>query len=162
ESFRSWASRTKTPTCACSFDTRRSISTSPINRGSRGSAKGSGSTIWSRTSPRTRSSEAARKKTKPTPIIEALSFTVADADKRDRLDKLVVTLLARGGESVSRATVQRWIEQGRVLVDDKRVRPSASVAAGTRIRIAPAPPPPSSAVPDPSIVLRVVYEDEAL
>src|SRR5262249_34384248 len=62
----------------------------------------------------------------------------------------------------SRATVQRWIEEGRVLVDGERSRASASVREGARIEVMPAPPPPSTATPDHSIVLRIVFEDASM
>jgi len=93
---------------------------------------------------------------------ETLSFVVAASDPRDRLDKLLVKLLERAGKTASRATVQRWIEHGRVLVDGSGARASITVAEGTTITIKPEPPPPSHAEPDPSIPLSVVYEDTHL
>jgi 23S rRNA pseudouridine1911/1915/1917 synthase len=89
-------------------------------------------------------------------------FEVVASDPRERLDKLVVALLARAGAAASRATVQRWIEHGKVRVDGQVVRGSSSIAAGARVEIEPEPPPPSAAEADASIELRVVFEDECL
>ena len=92
----------------------------------------------------------------------ALSFVAAADDPRDRLDKLIVALLARAGRVESRASVQRWIEHGRVLLDRRPARAAAAVAAGARIDVSPEPPPATSAEPDASIPLRVVFEDAHL
>jgi 23S rRNA pseudouridine1911/1915/1917 synthase len=89
-------------------------------------------------------------------------FTVGGEDPRDRLDRLVVALLARDGVVASRAAVQRWIEHGRVLVDGALVRASASVRVGARLEVSPEPPAPTTAEPDASIPLRVVFEDAHL
>jgi 23S rRNA pseudouridine1911/1915/1917 synthase len=90
------------------------------------------------------------------------TFLVDPADPRDRLDKLVVALLARAGRPASRAAVQRWIEHGRVLVDGLPLRASAEVPAGARVEVSPEPPPATSAEPDASIPLRIVFEDAHL
>jgi 23S rRNA pseudouridine1911/1915/1917 synthase len=90
------------------------------------------------------------------------TFEVQREDPRERLDKLVVALLGREGVSASRAAVQRWIEHGRVEVDGKAARASITVPAGARVRVEPEPPEPTSAEPDPSIALRVVFEDAHL
>ena len=97
----------------------------------------------------------------PEPLVTS-SFEASATDPRDRLDKLVVRLLEKAGTAASRATVQRWIEHGRVLVDGKPGRASMAVAAGARIEVTPEPPPPSRAEPDTSIALAVVYEDAHL
>ncbi|HSN99932.1 MAG TPA: S4 domain-containing protein, partial [Candidatus Nanopelagicales bacterium] len=55
---------------------------------------------------------------------EVLRFEVAEGDPRERLDKLVVHLLSRAGSAASRASVQRWIEEERVLVDGAPARAS--------------------------------------
>ncbi|UQA58251.1 RluA family pseudouridine synthase [Polyangium aurulentum] len=90
-------------------------------------------------------------------LLEALA-----TDPRDRLDKLVVRLLERAGQPASRASVQRWIEHGRVLVDGRTARASMSVAEGARIEVDPEPPEPTRAEPDASIELVVVHEDAHL
>ncbi|MDC3959454.1 RluA family pseudouridine synthase [Polyangium jinanense] len=97
----------------------------------------------------------------PEPLVTS-SFEASATDPRDRLDKLVVRLLEKSGTAASRAAVQRWIENGRVLVDGKPGRASMAVAAGARIDVTPEPPEPSRAEPDASIPLAVVYEDAHL
>jgi 23S rRNA pseudouridine1911/1915/1917 synthase len=62
----------------------------------------------------------------------------------------------------SRATVQRWIEEGRVKVDGKICRAKQLVRGGARLEVEPSEPPPSLAVPDPDVPFRVVYEDPHL
>ena len=63
---------------------------------------------------------------------------------------------------VSRATLQRWIENGRVLVDGLPRRARDLVGPGQVLDVDPLPPEPSEADPDPSVVLEVVHEDDAL
>jgi 23S rRNA pseudouridine1911/1915/1917 synthase len=74
----------------------------------------------------------------------------------------VVALLARAGRVESRAAVQRWIEHERVLVDGKPGRASAAVPAGARVEVSPELPPATTAEPDASIPLTVVYVDAHL
>jgi 23S rRNA pseudouridine1911/1915/1917 synthase len=74
------------------------------------------------------------------------------------LDKVLARLLA----DVSRAAVQRWIDEGRVLVDGKPCRARDNVTAGNTIVLEPGPPQLSSADPDPGVVLDVCYEDPHL
>lgn len=79
------------------------------------------------------------------------------AEAGERLDKL----LAARDLGFSRAALQRFLEQGRVLVGgvvaDRRTRPRA----GDRVEVWPAPPPPSDAAPEP-IPLDVRFEDAHL
>jgi len=91
-----------------------------------------------------------------------LAFDIVAGDPRERLDKLVVALLARAGVVASRAAVQRWIEHGRVEVDGRPVRASVTVAPGARLTMSPEPPEPTTAEPDASIALHVVHEDAHL
>jgi 23S rRNA pseudouridine1911/1915/1917 synthase len=90
------------------------------------------------------------------------AFTVLATDPRDRLDKLVLALLARAGVTASRATVQRWIDHGRVLVNDAPSRASAAVPVGASVAVAPEAPPATTAEPDASIRLHIVFEDQHL
>jgi 23S rRNA pseudouridine1911/1915/1917 synthase len=93
---------------------------------------------------------------------EALHFQVGAGDPRDRLDKLVVHLLERAGRRASRASVQRWIDAGRVLVDGEPARASVAVPIGSSVNVKPEAPPPSSAAADPGIAIPIVFEDEHL
>ena len=63
---------------------------------------------------------------------------------------------------VSRATVQRWISEGRVKVDGKICRPKQQVRGGSKLEVEPSEPPPSSALPDPDVKFQVLYEDQQL
>jgi len=71
-------------------------------------------------------------------------------------------VLARLLPDVSRATVQRWIQEGRVLVDGASCRPRDAVKTGAVLEVDPLPPPPSDAEPDARVELEVVYEDAAV
>jgi 23S rRNA pseudouridine1911/1915/1917 synthase len=89
-------------------------------------------------------------------------LTPSPTDRLERLDTLVVALLARAGVRESRAAVQRWIEHGRVLVDGQPGRASAKVPRGAAIEVNPEEPPATSAAPDASVLFQVVYEDPHL
>jgi 23S rRNA pseudouridine1911/1915/1917 synthase len=86
----------------------------------------------------------------PAPI----ALTLDAAASGERLDRVLAALVP----SVSRATLQRWIEEGRVTVDGATVRGSAKARAGQHVRIVPAPAPPSDAQPE-DIPLVVLFED---
>jgi 23S rRNA pseudouridine1911/1915/1917 synthase len=90
--------------------------------------------------------------------VSALRFVLGEGQRRERVDKVLARLMS----DVSRATVQRWIEEERVQVDGKPCRARDSVSAGSVIEVEPGAPPPSSAEPDASVVLAVEYEDEHL
>ncbi len=85
-------------------------------------------------------------------------FVLGPEQRRERVDKVVARLL---GE-VSRATVQRWIDEERVKVDGKPCRAKDSVSAGSAIDVEPGAAPTSDAEPDASVVLDVQFEDEHL
>ena len=75
-----------------------------------------------------------------------------------RLDQFLTWQL----DSVSRSRVQLLIEQGDVLVDGRREKPSLKLRGGERIAITGEPhPAPLKAVPE-AIPLDVVYEDSDL
>jgi 23S rRNA pseudouridine1911/1915/1917 synthase len=90
--------------------------------------------------------------------VTARHFVLGPEQRRERVDKVVARLL---GE-VSRATVQRWIDEERVKVDGKPCRAKDSVSAGSAIDVEPGVAPASDAEPDPSVVLDVQFEDEHL
>jgi len=89
----------------------------------------------------------------------ALPFviTVEQAESGERLDRV----LAARVPSVSRATFQRWVEEGRVSVDGAAARVSAKVRTGQRIDVSPGPPPSSDALPQ-DIPLVILFEDADL
>ncbi|HYP97735.1 MAG TPA: RluA family pseudouridine synthase [Polyangiaceae bacterium] len=90
--------------------------------------------------------------------MSAQRFVLGAEQRRERVDKVLARLLPE----VSRSTVQRWIEEGRVLVDGKPCRQRDSVSAGSEVQVEAGPRPPSEADPDPSVELEVCYEDAAL
>jgi 23S rRNA pseudouridine1911/1915/1917 synthase len=86
------------------------------------------------------------------------TFVLSPDQTRERVDRLVTGLLG----DVSRATVQRWILEGRVLIEGRRCRPRDVVGPGLRIEVDPGPRPSTKAEPDPSVAFGVVFEDEHL
>lgn len=105
----------------------------------------------------------ARAASPVSPTTAEIRFVVGEAHARDRLDKCIVSFLVTTGEpAVSRAEVQRWIAEGRVAVTRGAARASAAVAIGVEVMLRPLPPPATAALPDASVKLVVVYEDEHL
>lgn len=86
-----------------------------------------------------------------------VSIAVPPSAAGERADRFLSSALAE-----SRATVQRWLKEGRMDVDGLVIEASDKVRTGSMIRVRPGPPPPSRAEPDPSIELNVVFEDEHL
>jgi len=76
----------------------------------------------------------------------------------ERLDKVVTQLLP----DATRATVQRWIGEGRVLVDGASCRSRDRVRAGSVVEVRPGPEPLSAAIPEDGITFGVLYEDAHL
>ncbi len=66
------------------------------------------------------------------------------------------------GASTSRAAVQRWIVEGRVLVQGAKCRASTLVPPGATIEVSPGPPPATELAPDSSVEFEIVFEDEHL
>lgn len=85
-------------------------------------------------------------------------FVLARGQKRERVDKVLARLLAPR----SRATVQRWIVEGRVTRDGLVCRPKDVVGEGAVLEVEPGPEPTSRAEPDASVPFAVLYEDPHL
>lgn len=85
-------------------------------------------------------------------------FILPDDQPRERLDKVVSGLMPES----SRATLQRWIEEGRITVDGGACRQKDRVGPRQVIEVVPAAPPPTKAVPDPTVRFGVLYEDPHL
>lgn len=80
------------------------------------------------------------------------------ASKSGRLDKLLADMMSE----VTRSTIQRWISEGLVLVDGEAREAKFKLVPGHHIEVTVGPPQLSEAIPDPSVVLNVVHEDEYL
>lgn len=89
------------------------------------------------------------------------SLTVPDALDGERADRVVTRLLDDAGAKISRATAQRWIEEGAVTTEGRSVRAPEKLRAGAVLVIRALPPPPSSALPEP-MDLKVLFEDDDL
>ncbi len=85
-------------------------------------------------------------------------FVLEAGQPRERIDKALARLMP----GTSRATIQRWIAEGRVTLDGRGCRARDSVGAGSVVELTPGPPPPSRAEPDASVELSVLYEDDHL
>jgi 23S rRNA pseudouridine1911/1915/1917 synthase len=85
-------------------------------------------------------------------------FVLGAEQSRERVDKVLVRLLP----DVSRATMQRWIAEERVLVDGALCRPKDVVGPGACVEVAPGPPPASRAEPDATVAIDVLFEDRHL
>lgn len=84
---------------------------------------------------------------------------VLDADvERERVDKVLPRLC----EGTSRATLQRWIGEGRVRVNGEVCRPRDAVRGGAVIEIEVGSAEPTSAVPDAAVTFSMLYEDDDL
>ena len=84
-------------------------------------------------------------------------MTVPEEAAGERLDRY----LAEALPDASRTRIQQWIKQGRVLVDEAVVRPSARLQGGESVEVDPAPAEPLKAFPE-AIPLQILYEDEHL
>lgn len=88
--------------------------------------------------------------------MSARRFVLGPDVERERVDKV----LARLCEDVSRATLQRWIAEGRVLLDGRACRTRDLVGPGSVLDVEPGAPLPSEASPDPSVEFEILFEDE--
>ena len=86
-------------------------------------------------------------------------FLVANEATGKRIDKVLAEVV---GPPVSRATVQRWIAEGRVTIDGRRARAKDHVYEGQLVVYAAGPAPSSTAEPDASVAVDIVWQDEHL
>jgi 23S rRNA pseudouridine1911/1915/1917 synthase len=83
-------------------------------------------------------------------------FVLGPDVERERIDKV----LARLCPGTSRATLQRWMEEGRVQLDGNVCRARDRVRAGSVVELEPGSSPPSEATPDPAVRFGVLFEDD--
>jgi 23S rRNA pseudouridine1911/1915/1917 synthase len=79
---------------------------------------------------------------------------VGEEEAGERVDRALAALAA-----VPRSQARRWIEQGRVWLESRAVKPSQRVRAGARLETQPPEVVASVLEPEP-IELRVLFEDE--
>jgi len=90
-------------------------------------------------------------------VREAITLEITPEEAGERIDR-VLSARALG---FSRAALQGWIADGRVLVDGVTTRASARPRAGAKVIVQPAPPPPSDALPE-DIPLELLHVDDEL
>lgn len=87
--------------------------------------------------------------------VELLELFVDEEQVGTRLDQHLAAQL-----EYSRSLLQDWIKGGRVFLDGRPVKASTKLKSGQEILIEVPPLAPAAPLPDPSIPLQVVYEDE--
>ncbi|OMP68538.1 RluA family pseudouridine synthase [Domibacillus epiphyticus] len=86
--------------------------------------------------------------------MEKIQFTVKEEENGSRIDKLA----AAQDEQFSRTQVQEWLKEGRVLVNDKPVKPNYKAASGDEVVIH-IPEPEELQIEAEDLNLDVYYED---
>jgi 23S rRNA-/tRNA-specific pseudouridylate synthase len=81
-----------------------------------------------------------------------LSFQVGPAAAGKRLDHFLQNSL----QGQSRARLQSWIKQGRVLVDGQPSRASQILKAGQQVEVSPGELPPLRAEPE-DLPVQILY-----
>lgn len=87
----------------------------------------------------------------------ALRFTIEAADAGKRLDHYLLERVS----GYSRARLQAWIKEGRVLVDGAGAKASHLLHAGEHIEVTPAAPAPLHAEPE-NLPIEILYQDPAV
>jgi 23S rRNA pseudouridine1911/1915/1917 synthase len=90
-------------------------------------------------------------------VLVIQTLTVESADSGNRLDHFLQSRLG----SYSRARLQAWIKDGRVLVDGASAKASQTLRGGESIEVHPAEPPPLHAEPE-DLPVKILYEDAAV
>ena len=89
--------------------------------------------------------------------VAAIELRVRDDEAGERLDRV----LAARDLGVSRATLQRWIDEARVMVDGRAAKRAQKLTVGAHVVVEPGPPPVSDSLAQ-NIPIEVVFEDEHL
>jgi 23S rRNA pseudouridine1911/1915/1917 synthase len=90
----------------------------------------------------------------PLPVVR---FTIARADLKSRLDRYLTSRVT----FMSRNQLQRLIESGAAMVNDRTAKASTKIKCGDVIALT-VPPPPSREIVAEDIPLDVLFEDEHL
>ena len=88
-----------------------------------------------------------------------MRWVAAATDVHERVDKFIASRLPE----LSRATVQRWIKEGRVQIDGRPCRARDRCTVGAVIELSPGSTMElSQALPDPTVSVSVLFEDAHL
>jgi 23S rRNA pseudouridine1911/1915/1917 synthase len=85
-----------------------------------------------------------------------LDAVIPDESRGQRLDQALAALFP----DFSRTRLKNWLEQGRVLVDGRVLRPKDIVTGGERVAVTPVDAPVVEVAPE-AIALAMVHEDPA-
>ncbi|MGA9772925.1 MAG: RluA family pseudouridine synthase [Blastocatellia bacterium] len=88
---------------------------------------------------------------------EAQLLTIGEESAGARLDSFLASRILE----ISRTRIQRAIEDGDILVNERAAKPGYRLRSGDRIEIDLPEPPPVALLPEP-IQLDIVYEDDDL
>jgi len=94
--------------------------------------------------------------------VSVRTFVVQREHGGARIDRYLAEAFARGGESVTRTEIQRWIEHEHVRVNARGVKPSDKVRAGEVIEVEPEGPRVTSATPDADVPFEILHVDDAV
>lgn len=89
---------------------------------------------------------------------ERWTLTVPEGQRPERIDRFLAAALT----GVSRETIKRWIQEGRVTVDGRACRPKDQARPRTTVVVVRGLAPETAAKPDAGVRFGVVYEDEEL
>ena len=82
-------------------------------------------------------------------------YKIREEEKNIRIDKIISNL----EKDISRTAIQRMIEEGNILVNEKKVRTSYKVSLGDVIIIKEEKPKEINLMPE-EIPLDIIYEDK--
>ncbi|MEM7603446.1 MAG: RluA family pseudouridine synthase [Verrucomicrobiota bacterium] len=90
---------------------------------------------------------------------EAVHHFIVTAESADqRLDRVLPALLESKGLTESRAVLQRWIKDGQVLLNQQKVKPRQTLAAGDQIEVC-IPEEDSTELAGEAMDLEILFED---
>ena len=92
-----------------------------------------------------------------TPAADVRTLTVPDGAAAERVDRFVADVTG-----LSRSYVQKLIADGRLTADGVAMRANTVVGPGQSVRLDVPPPTRADALPDPTIPVDVIYEDDDL
>jgi len=87
----------------------------------------------------------------------SLSLIPGATDRGKRLDQYLQEHLPQQ----SRARIQSWIKEARVLIDDASVKSSLILRGGEKIEVHPADPQPLKAAPE-NLPIDILYQDDSV